>query len=80
MTVVPARTPAEYGWEGEGKTPAEIQSDIAQTRYRLQADLRALKAKPQQVIRRVKEKWPIAAAAGVALITLLIRRIRRKHR
>jgi len=64
--------PAIYGWSGEGKTAAEIAADIRQTRYRVNADVRALKAK----LRRAT--WPFAAAAVVGLVVrLLIRRRRR---
>jgi hypothetical protein len=79
MSVVPARVPPEYGWDGAGKSPAEIADDIRQTRYRLESDLEALRRKPREIVRRVKAKWPIAAAGAAVLsvIALLVRRIRR---
>jgi hypothetical protein len=62
----------EYGWDDDGKSPAEIADDIKQTRYRLKSDLRALKG-------RVKATWRIAAAgaAALSLIAFVVRRIRR---
>jgi hypothetical protein len=72
--------PVTYGWNEEGKTPEEIAADIRQTRYRLDADLQALKQKisPKRIVRRVrKAKWPTAAAAAAALAFVLIRRARR---
>lgn len=79
MSVLPTRVPMEYGWDDDGKSPAEIADDIRQTRYRLKSDLRALKEKPRQLVRRVKAKWPIAAAgaAALSLIAFIVRRIRR---
>lgn len=65
------RHPAIYGWNADGKTATEIASDARQTRYRLEADLRELR----QRIKRAK--WPAAALAGLTLLTLLIRKIRR---
>lgn len=73
------RVTPSYGWSDEGKTPAEIESDIRQTRYRLDADLRALKEKvnPKRLVRRaVRAKWP-AVAAAIAVALVLIRRLRR---
>lgn len=60
---------AEYGWSAEGKSPAEIAVDIRQTRYRLDADVRELKATLARI------KWPaLAAAAGLVLLRFLRRR------
>ena len=75
---VPARvTPRPtYGWSADGKSAAEISSDIDQTRYRLEADVRALRTRlaPQRLL-------PAAAvASGLAVLSLLIRRIRRRKR
>jgi hypothetical protein len=75
---VPARvTPRPtYGWSADGKSAAEISSDIDQTRYRLQADVQALRE--QLAPRRL---LPAAAVAGgLAVLSLLIRRIRRRKR
>jgi Protein of unknown function (DUF3618) len=69
-----------YGWTDEGKTPAEIEVDIQQTRYRLDADLRELKEKvqPKRLVKRIaKAKWPAAAIAALAAVIVLIRRARR---
>lgn len=65
-----------YGWSADGKTAAEISEDIRQTRYRLEADARALRSKlaPKRLV-------PAAAvAAGLAALSFLIRRIRRRKR
>lgn len=78
MTVpvpVPTKPETTYGWSADGKTAAEISSDIRQTRYRLDADVHALRAKlaPKHLLFLA----PIAAAlAGVAF---LIRKIRRRR-
>lgn len=69
-----------YGWNAEGKTPAEIAADIRQTRYRMEADLEALgdKLNPKRFLRPVKKaKWP-AAGVALALIALWIRRRARR--
>jgi hypothetical protein len=65
-----------YGWNGEGKDAAEISSDIDQTRYRLDADIRALREKlaPRRLIPAV------AIAGGLAVLSFLIRAIRRRKR
>lgn len=63
----------DYGWSGDGKTAAEIAADILDTRHRLDADVRALRAKltaPKRVV-------PLAAL-GVAALVLLIRSLRRR--
>lgn len=77
-----SKAPAVYGWSGAGKTAAEIDADIQQTRYRLHADVRALKEKmrPGSLARSaLRAKWPVAAVAVVGLvIRLLIRRGRRR--
>lgn len=75
---VPARVVPRpsYGWSAEGKSAAEISSDIEQTRYRLEADVRALRE-------RLEARRFLAtavAAAVVAAVSLLIRRIRRRKR
>jgi hypothetical protein len=65
-----------YGWSADGKSAAEISSDIAQTRYRLDADLRALTAAlaPERLV-------PLAVlTAGLAALALLVRIIRRRRR
>lgn len=61
-----------YGWTAEGKTPAEIAGDIRQTKYRLDADVQAIKAKLSP--RRLKLP---AAAVALGLVALLIRRFKR---
>jgi len=77
MTVsVRNKVPARYGWSGDGKSAAEISEDIRQTRYRLDADVRDLRAKlaPSRLA-------PFAAVAGgIAVLTLLIRKIRGRRR
>lgn len=77
MTVtIPRKVPTTYGWSADGKSPAEIADDIRQTCYRLDADVRALRAKlaPRRLV-------PFAAVgAGLAALTVLIRRIRRARR
>lgn len=77
MTVsVRNKVPATYGWSGDGKSAAEISEDIRQTRYRLDADVRALRAKlaPKRLV-------PLAAVAGgLAALTLLIRKMRGRRR
>lgn len=60
-----------YGWSAADKTPAEIAGDIRQTKYRMSADVDAIKHKLARGAR-----WPIAAV-GLALLTLIIRRLRR---
>ena len=79
MTVtVPRNKPATtYGWSGDGKTAAEISSDIDQTRYRLDADVQALGAK----LSAARKLVPIAAlgVAAAGALTFLIRRIRRRR-
>ena len=75
---VPSRiTPRpSYGWSADGKSAAEISSDIQQTRYRLEADVQALRKRlaPRRLL-------PAAAVAGgLAFLSLLIRRIRRRKR
>jgi hypothetical protein len=74
VTVRPA-APATYGWSADGKTAAEISSDLRQTRYRLEADVSALRQK----VGSAKRLLPIVTL-GLAAITFLIRRIRRRHR
>lgn len=77
MTVtVPTKTQTTYGWSADGKTAAEISSDIRQTRYRLDSDVQALRAKLS--LRRLVPLAPIAA--GVAALAFLIRRLRRRRR
>jgi len=68
------RLPATYGWHGDGKTSAEIEGDIRQTRYRLDADLHALQAKlaPRRLL-------PIATAALAIVAGVLIRRALRRR-
>lgn len=77
MTVtVPTKRATGYGWSGDGKSAAEISSDIEQTRYRLDADVQALRDK----VSAVKKLVPVAAlgfAAGA--LALLIRRMRRRR-
>jgi hypothetical protein len=77
MTVsVRHKVPATYGWSGDGKSAAEISEDIRQTRYRLDADVRDLRAKlaPKRLV-------PFAAVAGgLAALTMLIRKIRGRRR
>ena len=66
----------EYGWSANGKSAAEISSDIRQTRYRLESDVRALREalEPRRFL-------PAAAvSAGLAVLSLLIRRVFRKKR
>ena len=65
-----------YGWSADGKSAAEISSDIDQTRYRLESDVRALKAKLAP--RRLKRA--AALAGSVAVLSLLVRLIRRRKR
>lgn len=70
------RSQPEYGWSANGKSAAEISSDIRHTRYRLESDLRALREafEPRRFL-------PAAAvSAGLAIVSLLIRRILRKKR
>jgi Protein of unknown function (DUF3618) len=62
-----------YGWHGDGKSAAEIAGDIRQTRYRLESDVRALRAK--LVPRRL---MPFAALV-MALVPFLIRHWRRSR-
>jgi hypothetical protein len=64
------RVRTSYGWSAQEKTPAEIAGDIRQTKYRLSADVDAIKRK---LARRAK--WPIAAL-GLAFMVLVVRRIR----
>jgi len=77
MTVtVPTKVRTTYGWSADSKTAAEIASDIRQTRYRLDADIRALRAKlaPKRLL-------PVAAiTGGLTALSLLIRFIRRRRR
>jgi len=78
MTVpvpIPRKPQATYGWSADGKSAAEISSDIRQTRYRLDADVQALRAKFAP--RRLLPLAPIAA--GLAAVAFLIRRIRRRR-
>jgi len=77
---LPARTEPrsqpDYGWSADGKSAAEISSDIRQTRYRLESDVRALREafEPRRFL-------PAAAvSAGLAVLSLVIRRILRKKR
>ena len=75
---VPSRiTPQpSYGWSADGKSAAEISDDIRQTHYRLDADVRDLRAKfaPKRLV-------PFAVVAGgLAALTLLIRKIRGRRR
>ena len=66
----------EYGWNAEGKTAAEIASDIRQTRYRLESDVRALR----EAIEPRRFLAAAAVSAGLAILSLLIRRVlRKKH-
>lgn len=66
----------DYGWSADGKSAAEIASDIEQTRYRIEADVRALRAQlaPRRLLATA------AVAAGLAAISLLLRKIRRTKR
>jgi hypothetical protein len=73
---VERRSRSDYGWSADGKSAAEISSDIRQTRYRLESDVRALREalEPRRLL-------PAAAvSAGLAILSLLIRRIRRRKR
>jgi DNA-binding CsgD family transcriptional regulator len=70
MTVL-VRT--DYGWSGDGKTAAEIASDIRHTRHRLDADVHALRAK----LTSPKRLVPLAAL-GIAALVLMIRGLRRR--
>jgi hypothetical protein len=64
----------EYGWSAEGKTKAEISSDIRQTRYRLDSDVRALRE-----LLTFRELFSAAVVAGVfAGLSFLIRKLRRR--
>lgn len=66
----------DYGWSAEGKSAAEISSDIRHTRYRLESDVHALREalEPRRFL-------PAAAvSAGLAVLSLVIRRILRKKR
>jgi hypothetical protein len=65
------RLRTNYGWSAEDKTPAEIAGDIRQTKYRLSADVDAIKRKLSR-----RARWPIAAL-GLAFVAMVIRRIRR---
>ena len=65
------RVRTSYGWSAEDKTPAEIAGDIRQTKYRMSADVHAIKRKLARTA-----KWPIAAL-GLAFVAMVIRRIRR---
>ena len=77
MTVtVPTKAETTYGWSADGKTAAEISSDIRQTRYRLDSDVQALRKKFSP--RRFLPVAPIAA--GLAALAFLIRKIRRRRR
>lgn len=70
------RSKPEYGWSADGKSAAEIARDIRQTRYRLESDVRALREaiEPRRLL-------PAAAvSAGLAVLSLLIRRILRRKR
>ena len=63
----------DYGWSGDGKTSAEIASDIQDTRHRLDADVRALRAKltsPKRIV-------PLVGLC-LAGVVLLIRSMRRR--
>ena len=67
---------ADYGWSADGKSAAEISSDIRQTRYRLESDLEELKSllTPRRLL-------PAAlVTGGLAALSFLIRRIRRRKR
>lgn len=70
MTVV-VRT--DYGWSGDGKTAAEIASDIRHTRHRLDADVHALRA----TLTAPKRILPLVAL-GIAALVLMIRGLRRR--
>lgn len=70
MTVV---VHADYGWSGDGKTAAEIASDIRHTRRRLDADVHALRTK----LTSPKRLIPLAAL-GLAALALMIRGLRRR--
>jgi Protein of unknown function (DUF3618) len=70
---LPARV--TYGWSGDDKTPAEIERDIQQTRYRLEDDLHALQLKlaPRRIL-------PVVGAALAVVLAALIRRARHRRR
>lgn len=68
----------EYGWRGNGKSAAEIAGDLDHTRYRLDADIRALKAKLSGPT-RLAPLAPIVAALVATVLTYVIRRIRRRR-
>jgi hypothetical protein len=65
-----------YGWSADGKSAAEISSDIEQTRYRLEADVRALREQlePRRLLSTA------ALALVLAAVSLLVRKIRRRKR
>lgn len=66
----------DYGWSAEGKSPAEISSDIRQTRYRLESDLQQLRS-----ILAPRRLLPAAiVTGGLAALSFLVRRIRRRKR
>lgn len=78
MTVpvpIPTKPQTTYGWSAVGKSAAEISSDIRQTRYRLDSDVQALRAKLAP--KRLLIVAPIAA--GLAAVAFLIRKIRRRR-
>lgn len=68
-------TPSAYGWSADGKSPAEIKADLRQTRYRVEADLRALRARlnPKRLFRRIA-----IGSAVTAVAALLLRRLARR--
>ncbi|HJS43197.1 MAG TPA: hypothetical protein VJ755_06970 [Gemmatimonadales bacterium] len=75
---VPGRivTRPDYGWSAEGKSLAEISSDIRQTRYRLESDLQELR-----LMLAPRRLLPAAiVTGGLAALSLLIRRMRRRKR
>jgi Protein of unknown function (DUF3618) len=72
MTVAVRTT---YGWSADGKSAAEISSDIQHTRYRLGADLRELESRVLVPARLVRLLIPVALAG----LTYLIQRLRRRR-
>lgn len=79
MTVAVRTKVPTYGWSADGKTATEISEDIRQTRYRLDADVRALRAKlaPRPLLPAMAVTGGLA---GLAALSLLIRLIRRRSR
>ena len=78
----PIRSGAEEGWEAEGKSPAQIESDIEKTRERMTEDIDAIgeKLSPEHLKQRAREAVTDAKEAVVEKVQEATGEVGRKAR